>query len=224
MRTWARNPWTRSKSFLRSRKNTTSPIPLRADEATRLVQSGAGAAPAKSNQSDGQDVPFSTGSAMLPRSSRSWSRRKRRNEPGRYHRDRNSVTPIWQHARKILVRFGRSQIGHRPGSPSFRPSGSTPASPRRSSISIRPNISTRKRESLLDRFAQFAVVAARSAVRDAQLQITEEIALQAATIVGNSTGGMNTIDDSYHPALRAKCARCHPLTISTPDVQRRVQP
>jgi acyl carrier protein len=35
-------------------------IPLRADEATRLVQSGAGGAPAKSNQSDGQDVPFST--------------------------------------------------------------------------------------------------------------------------------------------------------------------
>jgi acyl carrier protein len=35
-------------------------IPLRADEATRLVQSGVGGAPAKSSQSDGQDVPFST--------------------------------------------------------------------------------------------------------------------------------------------------------------------
>jgi acyl carrier protein len=35
-------------------------IPLRADEATRLAQSGVGGAPAKSNQSDGQDVPFST--------------------------------------------------------------------------------------------------------------------------------------------------------------------
>ena len=35
-------------------------IPLRADEATRLVQSDTGAAPAKAKQSDGQDVPFST--------------------------------------------------------------------------------------------------------------------------------------------------------------------
>jgi acyl carrier protein len=35
-------------------------IPLRADEATRLAQSGVGGAPAKSNQSDGQDVSFST--------------------------------------------------------------------------------------------------------------------------------------------------------------------
>jgi acyl carrier protein len=34
-------------------------IPLRADEATRLVQSDAGGAPAKSDQSGG-DMPFST--------------------------------------------------------------------------------------------------------------------------------------------------------------------
>jgi acyl carrier protein len=34
-------------------------IPLRADEATRLVQSDTGG-PAKPSQSDGQDVPFST--------------------------------------------------------------------------------------------------------------------------------------------------------------------
>ena len=34
-------------------------IPLRADEATRLVQSDAGG-PAKASLGDGQDVPFST--------------------------------------------------------------------------------------------------------------------------------------------------------------------
>ena len=44
---------------------------------------------------------------------------------------------------------------------------------------------------------QFAVVAARAAVKDAQLEITEEIALQAGTIVGNSAGGQNTFDESY---------------------------
>src|SRR5271170_2632968 len=50
-----------------------------------------------------------------------------------------------------------------------------------------------KRESLLDRFSQFAVVAARAAVEDAQLEITEEIALQAATIVGNAAGGHTSL-------------------------------
>jgi acyl carrier protein len=35
-------------------------IPLRADEATRLVQSDGGGAAAKPARSDGQDVPFST--------------------------------------------------------------------------------------------------------------------------------------------------------------------
>ena len=38
-----------------------------------------------------------------------------------------------------------------------------------------------RRESLLDRFAQFAVVAARSALRDSQLELTEEMTLDAAT-------------------------------------------
>ena len=54
-----------------------------------------------------------------------------------------------------------------------------------------------KRLGMFDRFSQFAVVAARAAVKDAQLELTEEIALQAATIVGNGAGGMNTLDDSY---------------------------
>jgi acyl carrier protein len=35
-------------------------IPLRADEATRLLQPGASGAPVKSEQGNGQDVPFST--------------------------------------------------------------------------------------------------------------------------------------------------------------------
>jgi nodulation protein E len=70
-----------------------------------------------------------------------------------------------------------------------------------------------KRQGLLDRFSQFAVVAARAAVRDAQLQITEDMALEAATIVGNSTGGMNTLDDSYYQLYGQNRIRPHPLTI-----------
>jgi nodulation protein E len=70
-----------------------------------------------------------------------------------------------------------------------------------------------KREGLLDRFAQFAVVAARSALRDSQLELTEEIALDAATIIGNSTGGMNTLDDSFLKLYGQNGTRAHPLSI-----------
>ena len=51
------------------------------------------------------------------------------------------------------------------------------------------------------------------AARDAQLEITEEIALQAATIVGNCAGGMNTLDDSFLRLYGQNAPRCHPLTI-----------
>jgi nodulation protein E len=70
-----------------------------------------------------------------------------------------------------------------------------------------------KRVNLLDRFSQFAVVAARAAVRDAQLDITEEIALQAATIVGNGAGGMTSLDESYFKLYGQNATRAHPLSI-----------
>jgi nodulation protein E len=70
-----------------------------------------------------------------------------------------------------------------------------------------------KRQGMLDRFSQFAVVAARAAVKDAQLDITEEIGLQAATIVGNGAGGMNTLDDSYFKLYGQNATRAHPLSI-----------
>lgn len=70
-----------------------------------------------------------------------------------------------------------------------------------------------KRENLLDRFSQFAVVAARAAVQDAQLVITEEIALQAATVIGNGAGGMTSLDDSYLKLYGQNSPRAHPLSI-----------
>ena len=70
-----------------------------------------------------------------------------------------------------------------------------------------------KRENLLDRFSQFAVVAARAAVRDAQLELSEEIALHAATIIGNSSGGMTTMDDCYYRLYAQNMPRAHPLSI-----------
>jgi nodulation protein E len=70
-----------------------------------------------------------------------------------------------------------------------------------------------KRENLLDRFSQYAVVAARAAVRDAQLELSEETALQAATIIGNSSGGMTTMDDCYYRLYAQNMTRAQPLSI-----------
>jgi nodulation protein E len=70
-----------------------------------------------------------------------------------------------------------------------------------------------KRVAMLDRFSQFAVVAARQAVRDAQLEISEALALQAATVVGNAAGGQTSVDESYYKLYGQNSPRVHPLTI-----------
>jgi nodulation protein E len=70
-----------------------------------------------------------------------------------------------------------------------------------------------KQASLLDRFAQFAVVAARAAVADAGLDITEALALETACILGNSTGGQTSVDESYLKLYGQNSPRVHPLTI-----------
>ena len=67
--------------------------------------------------------------------------------------------------------------------------------------------------SLLDRFSQFAVYAARAAVRDAGLEISEELALETAAIIGNSAGGQNSVDESYFKLYAQNSPRVHPLTI-----------
>jgi nodulation protein E len=70
-----------------------------------------------------------------------------------------------------------------------------------------------KRIGLLDRFSQFAVAAARAAVKDAQLTIDDALALDAATIVGTGIGGMNTIDEQFHRLYAQNQPRAHPFTV-----------
>jgi len=66
---------------------------------------------------------------------------------------------------------------------------------------------------LLDRFAQFAVMAARYAVADAGLTIDEELAQATATIVGTGIGGQNTVDDGYYRLYGQNATRFHPFGI-----------
>jgi nodulation protein E len=70
-----------------------------------------------------------------------------------------------------------------------------------------------RRTSQLDRFSQFAVVAARAAVRDAGLALDEELALEVATIIGTGSGGQTTIDDSYFKLYGENSPKVYPLTI-----------
>ena len=70
-----------------------------------------------------------------------------------------------------------------------------------------------KQLSLMDRFSQFAVTAARAAVRDSGLDISERLALETATIIGNASAGQTTLDDSYFKLYFENSPRLHPLTI-----------
>jgi len=65
----------------------------------------------------------------------------------------------------------------------------------------------------LDRVAQFAVVAARAAVRDAGITIDEKLGLETATVVGTGVGGQNTMDDQYLRLYGQNSPRVHPLTV-----------
>ena len=63
--------------------------------------------------------------------------------------------------------------------------------------------------SLMDRFSQFAVVAARQAIADAGLE--ERCGPTTATIIGSGVGGQTTLDDSHK--RRANATHLHPFTI-----------
>ncbi len=65
----------------------------------------------------------------------------------------------------------------------------------------------------LDRFAQFALVAAREAVRDSGIEWTSALRERTAVVTGSSIGGQTTEDVGFQDVyLRAK-TRVHPLTI-----------
>ncbi len=66
---------------------------------------------------------------------------------------------------------------------------------------------------LMDRFAQFAVVAAREAVRDAGLDWTPALRERTAVICGSAVGGQASQDDQFVELYRRNRDRVHPLTI-----------
>jgi nodulation protein E len=65
----------------------------------------------------------------------------------------------------------------------------------------------------IDLFAQFAVVAAREAMRDSGVALTTELREQSAVICGSSVGGQLAIEMGYQDLYLKNRGRVHPLTI-----------
>jgi nodulation protein E len=70
-----------------------------------------------------------------------------------------------------------------------------------------------KEADLLDRFAQFALIAAREAVADSGLSVTSELAARMAIVTGTSAGGKTSEDREFHSLYAQGATRIHPLTI-----------
>ena len=66
---------------------------------------------------------------------------------------------------------------------------------------------------LMDRFAQFAVVAAREAVSQAGIEWTEELRETTAVITGSSYGGRTAEESGYWELFHHNRSRVHPHTI-----------
>lgn len=65
----------------------------------------------------------------------------------------------------------------------------------------------------LDRVSQFAVVAAREAIVQANITFDMPLSVRTACIIGTGVGGQTTHDDSFRRLYRENKARAFPLTI-----------
>lgn len=64
-----------------------------------------------------------------------------------------------------------------------------------------------------DRYTQFAIIAANEAMEQAGLEITMSNCDEAGVIIGNSGGGLQTIDDNYRNIFQLKRKRLHPFIV-----------
>ncbi|MEI6669323.1 MAG: beta-ketoacyl-[acyl-carrier-protein] synthase family protein [Acidobacteriota bacterium] len=69
------------------------------------------------------------------------------------------------------------------------------------------------KQSLMDRFAQFAVAAASEAIGDAGLDFNQDQSYRAGVSIGTGSGGAGAEDDAYLRLYRDGATRLHPFTI-----------
>ncbi len=69
------------------------------------------------------------------------------------------------------------------------------------------------RQDQIDRFAQFAVIAARQAVKDSGIILTPGLRENTAIVCGSGIGGQSTQDEGFLNLYHRERSRVHPLTI-----------
>ena len=68
----------------------------------------------------------------------------------------------------------------------------------------------------MDRFTQYAVAAAKMAVADAKLEITEENGPRIGVWIGSGIGGMETYEEQFK-IFTEKAAPCEPILRADDD-------
>jgi nodulation protein E len=71
----------------------------------------------------------------------------------------------------------------------------------------------RQQLALYDRFTQFTLVAAREAIAQAGLKFEGELAARSGVVLGNSGGGMTTLDENYRSVYEEGKNRVHPFVV-----------
>ncbi|HLH42776.1 MAG TPA: beta-ketoacyl-[acyl-carrier-protein] synthase family protein [Bryobacteraceae bacterium] len=108
------------------------------------------------------------------------------------------------------VASGRSGI--RPMTPAFRSALRFANAAEAAQFDARSHFEE-KQIDYLDRFAQFAVVAAREAVKSSGLKISGELGRRTAVVTGSSAGGQGTEDQNFYNLYALKHTRFSPLII-----------
>ena len=71
----------------------------------------------------------------------------------------------------------------------------------------------RQQMALFDRFTQFTLVAAREAIAQSGLTFDGELATRSGVVLGNSGGGMTTLDENYRSVYEEGKNRIHPFVV-----------
>jgi len=71
-----------------------------------------------------------------------------------------------------------------------------------------------KQADYIDRFAQFALIAAREAIRDSGIELDREARESAAIVTGSCVGGQSSEDAAFVELYQLGRPRVHPLTIA----------
>jgi nodulation protein E len=71
----------------------------------------------------------------------------------------------------------------------------------------------RQQLALYDRFTQFTLIAARQAIAQSGLDFVGDLAARTGVILGNSGGGMTTLDENYRSVYEEGKNRVHPFVV-----------